>query len=164
MLRIAKLTDYAVALMAHMANLPERRASAQQLGLELGLPVPTVAALLKRLTRAGMVASTRGAVGGYRLARSAAGISMAEIIAVLEGPLALTECALRDGACGLEARCATRGNWRLISRAVQVALESVSLADMANPVANPAANPLANPTTVPLTLLPLRPAAQLARE
>ncbi len=160
MLRIAKLTDYAVGLLAHMARLPERRASAQQLAVELGLPLPTVATLLKRLSRAGMVVSTRGAVGGYRLARAAAGISVAEIVAVIEGPLALTECALRDGICEREPHCATRGNWRLISRAVQVALESVSLADMANPVATPAANPL----TVSLPLHRLQPAAQLERE
>ncbi len=156
MLRIAKLTDYAVGLMVHLARGPERRVSAQQLGLEMGLPVPTVASLLKRLTRAGMVVSSRGAVGGYRLARSAAGISVAEIIAVIEGPLALTECALHAGSCSLEARCATRGNWRLISRAVQVALESVSLAAMAAPVTSPVA--------IPVALHPLRPALPLARE
>ena len=43
-------------------------------------------------------------------------------------------CALGDGACALEAECATRGNWRLISHAVEVALEAVSLAEMAMPV------------------------------
>ncbi|MGQ9685230.1 MAG: hypothetical protein ACUVT2_02825, partial [Thiobacillaceae bacterium] len=50
-----------------------------------------------------------------------------------EGPVALTECALGDGRCSLEHDCATRANWRVISQAVQVALEAVSLADMAAP-------------------------------
>ncbi len=134
MLRIAKLSDYATGLMTQLARAPDRQVSAQQLALELGLPPPTVATLLKRLGRAGLVCSRRGAGGGYGLARLADEISVAEVIAAIEGPVALTDCALGDGHCGLEAECATRANWRLISQAVRVALESVSLADMAVPV------------------------------
>jgi FeS assembly SUF system regulator len=134
MLRISKLTDYATALLTHMAVMPDRQVSAQQLATESRLPLPTVAALLKRLGRAGLVHGSRGAAGGYSLARPPQEISVAEVIGVIEGPVALTECALGDGNCSLESDCATRANWRQISRAVQVALESVSLADMARPV------------------------------
>jgi FeS assembly SUF system regulator len=137
MLRIAKLTDYAAGLMTHLARSPNRLVSAQQLAGELGLPVPTVATLLKKLTRAGLVASARGVSGGYTLARESRTISVAEVIAAIEGPVALTECALHAGVCNLEADCATRDNWRLISRAVQVALEAISLADMATDMAKP---------------------------
>lgn len=133
MLRIAKLTDYATALMTQMAHQPERWVSAQQLALELSLPAPTVARLLKQLNRAGLVVSQRGKGGGYGLARPAREISVAEVIAAIEGPVALTECALGDGRCGLERDCATRANWQLISQAVQVTLGAVSLADMAAP-------------------------------
>jgi FeS assembly SUF system regulator len=136
MLRIAKLTDYATGLMTHLARSPERQISAQQLAQEFGLPAPTVAALLKKLARAGLVTSTRGVGGGYCLARPPAAISVAEVIVAIEGPVALTECALADGQCALKADCATRGNWQLISQAVQVALESVSLVDMTAPVAH----------------------------
>jgi FeS assembly SUF system regulator len=131
MLRIAKLTDYAVMLMAQLAIAPTRQVSAQQLAGEVGLPVPTVATLLKKLTRGGLVSSERGVGGGYRLARAAGRISLAEVIAAIEGPLGLTECALQTGACSLEANCATRDHWRLINRAIEVALAAVSLADLA---------------------------------
>jgi FeS assembly SUF system regulator len=144
MLRIAKLTDYAVGLTTRMAAMPETRISAQQLAGELGLPAPTVAALLKKLSRAGLVVSLRGVDGGYLLARPARSISVADIIAAIEGPVALTECALRAGVCGLEAACATRDNWRLISRAVRVALEAVSLADMAGDMTSHPALPKAS--------------------
>lgn len=154
MLRISKLTDYATGLMTHLARPPRRRVSAQQLARELGLPPPTVAALLKRLTRAGLVASVRGAGGGYSLARAPKAISVAEVIAAIEGPVALTDCALGDGRCALEAACATRGNWRLISRAVRAALEAVSLAEMAKPLATPLAKP-----TVIAAAGPVRPQA-----
>ncbi len=137
MLRIAKLTDYATGLMTQMAHQPERWVSAQQLAVELSLPAPTVARLLKLLGRAGLVVSQRGKGGGYGLARPAREISVAEVIAAIEGPVALTECALGDGRCSLERDCATRANWRVINQAVQVALEAVSLADMAAPRLRP---------------------------
>lgn len=133
MLRIGKLTDYATGLMAQLAHSPERNVSAQQLALELGLPGPTVGVLLKRLGRAGLVRSVRGAAGGYGLALAPQAISVADVIVAIEGPVALTECALGEGNCSLEAGCATRANWRRISQAVQVALEAVSLADLAAP-------------------------------
>jgi FeS assembly SUF system regulator len=134
MLRISKLTDYATGLMTHLAHSPRRLVSAQQMSRELGLPPPTVAALLKKLTQAGLVASTRGVGGGYSLARGPEEISIAQVIGAIEGPVALTECALGEGVCTLEAGCATRANWRLISQAVEVALEAVSLADMTTTV------------------------------
>ncbi len=133
MLRIAKLTDYATGLMTQLAQAPQRRVSAQQLAHELSLPAPTVARLLKLLTRAGLITSQRGKGGGYGLARPAQEISVAQVITAIEGPVALTECALGDGRCSLERDCATRANWRVISHAVQVALEAVSLADMGAP-------------------------------
>lgn len=131
MLRISKLTDYATSLLAQMARRVDLHVSAQQLAMELSLPLPTVARLLKLLARTGLVVSQRGKGGGYALARAPAEISVAEVITAIDGPVALTECALGDGRCDLERECATKANWRLISQAVRVALEAVSLADLA---------------------------------
>ena len=133
MLRIAKLTDYATVLMVRLAREPARCFSAAQLADELGLPLPTVAKLLKRLLAADLLTSVRGAVGGYTLAHAPHAISVADVVNAIEGPLALTECALGKGNCSLEKACATRANWQFISRAVRVALEAVSLADMMLP-------------------------------
>jgi FeS assembly SUF system regulator len=133
MLRIAKLTDYATVLMVRMAREPARNYSAALLADASGLPLPTVSKLLKQLLRAGLLFSSRGAGGGYRLARAPRAVSVADVVAAIEGPVALTECALGPGSCALEQNCATRANWQLISRALRVALEAVSLADMALP-------------------------------
>ena len=59
---------------------------------------------------------------------------MAEVIAALEGPIALTECSSEDSQCGITAHCGVRGNWQLINQAIKRALEDVSLADMAHPM------------------------------
>ena len=133
MLRISKLTDYATVLMVRLAREPARCFSAAQLADELGLPPPTVAKLLKRLLLGGLLTSVRGAVGGYTLAHAPHAISVADVVNAIEGPLALTECSLGKGNCSLENDCATRANWQFISHAVRVALETVSLADMALP-------------------------------
>jgi len=133
MLRIAKLTDYATLLMVRLAREPARYFSAAQLADELGVPQPTVAKLLKRLLRAQLLSSVRGAAGGYSLAHAPRAISVADVVNAIEGPVAMTECARGKGNCSLEQDCATRANWQLISRAVRVALEAVSLADMAMP-------------------------------
>jgi FeS assembly SUF system regulator len=133
MLRIAKLTDYATLLMVRLAREPGRCFSAGQLAGELGVPLPTVAKLLKRLLQAQLLASVRGSGGGYSLAHAPGAISVADVVSAIEGPVALTQCAHGQGDCALEQNCATRANWQVISHAVRVALEAVSLADMAVP-------------------------------
>ncbi|MBS4097611.1 MAG: SUF system Fe-S cluster assembly regulator [Sulfuricella sp.] len=137
MLRILKLTDYAAGLLARLARNAGERMSAQALAGEVGLPLPTVAKLLKTLTRAGLVQSTRGANGGYGLSRPAEKISLAEVIAAIEGPLALTECTAPHGKCSVAEKCLTRPHWQTVSRAVQHSLEAFSIAEMAGP-RNPA--------------------------
>jgi Rrf2 family protein len=87
--------------------------------------------VLKALCRAHVVTSRRGMAGGYELARAPSEISMAEIIEALEGPVAMTECAA--AGCVLESRCVVRGNWGLLSGAIQALLRGVSLQDMMHP-------------------------------
>ena len=89
----------------------------------------------------GLLESFRGASGGYRVTRRAADISVAEVIAAIEGPIAMTECSAEEGLCSQEDSCELRGNWQRISLAVAQALQGVSLAEMGAP-APPARNPL----------------------
>ncbi|HET7797938.1 MAG TPA: Rrf2 family transcriptional regulator, partial [Nevskia sp.] len=85
----------------------------------------------------GLVESTRGAHGGYRLARSADEITVADVVSALEGPIAITACALHGGGCTIEGSCTSRSNWRLIDDAVRDALSAVTLAQMAQPRTRP---------------------------
>lgn len=133
MLKLSKLSDYATVLMTLIARAPERVHTGLELSEHSGVPAPTVAKLLKTLARGGLLQSLRGAHGGYRLARPAERISVADIIAALEGPIGVTECSSHPGGCTLESDCSTRANWRLINIAIREALEAVSLAQMASP-------------------------------
>ncbi|RZA19536.1 MAG: SUF system Fe-S cluster assembly regulator [Lysobacteraceae bacterium] len=138
MLRVTKLTDYATVVLTVLASDAEAVLSATELAERAGLEVPTVAKLLKPLAQAGLVDGFRGANGGYRLARSAAEISLVEIVEAMEGPLGMTECSVHAGQCGIESSCGVRANWRRINDVVADALREVTLAQMLlPPVARP---------------------------
>jgi FeS assembly SUF system regulator len=140
MLRLAKLTDYAIVVLDDMATEPERLHSAKEVADRVVLPYPTVSKLLKQLTQADLVESVRGARGGYRLARSPADISLADVIALKEGPIGLTECSGSYSGCERSSTCNVSANWVRISSAIRAALGDVMLADLRHPGARPTLN------------------------
>src|SRR3569623_983204 len=93
MLRVGKLTDYGTVVMTYLARDARGLHSANEIAAELGLALPTVSKLLKALVQNGLLASHRGVKGGYSLAMAPEDISVARIIAAIEGPIALTECS-----------------------------------------------------------------------
>jgi FeS assembly SUF system regulator len=105
MLKIAKLTDYGTLVMTTLARAPSSMLNAQELAARSHVAAPTVAKLLKLLVKGGLVESTRGVHGGYRLARSADEITVADVVSALEGPIAITACALHGGGCTIEGSC-----------------------------------------------------------
>ncbi|HEX4952747.1 MAG TPA: SUF system Fe-S cluster assembly regulator [Thermoanaerobaculia bacterium] len=131
MIRITRLTDYGIVLLSHLAVEPTRLYTAPELATEARLPAPMVSKILKKLARSGLLASHRGAHGGYNLGRPAAEITVAEIITALEGPIAVTECI--EDACGNQAFCPVEGNWQRINRAILEALAGITLAEMSRP-------------------------------
>ena len=140
MIRVTKLADYGILLMTWFAwrqagpTAEVVRRSAADLARQTGLPAPTVSKLLRLLGRAELLDAQRGPHGGYRLAREPGEISMADIIAAIEGPIALMAC-LSDTSpdCEVESLCPTRTNWDRINQAIRAALASISLEEMARP-------------------------------
>ena len=140
MLRISKLTDYAILMMVELTRDGEML-SAHAVAERIHVEVPTASKVLKLLAGGGLLESYRGANGGYRVSRAAGEISVAEVIAAIEGPIAMTECSVEEGLCSQEDNCELRGNWQRISLAVANALEEVSMAEMSTPLKR-AADPL----------------------
>jgi FeS assembly SUF system regulator len=130
MLRISKLTDYATVILAALSDRPGELLSAPELAERTGIGLPTVSKLLKELQRAALVRSTRGARGGYQLARSPHEISAAEIIDAVEGPVALTECASDHGHCDIEASCNVGHSWQRVSLAIRRSLQELRLTSL----------------------------------
>ena len=136
MFRLNRLTDYAVVVLAQMAQRPERLVNAAQMSQDTGLPQPTAAKVLNLLAKGGLIASQRGAAGGYSLAKPADQIDVAAIIQTMDGPIALTACVeAATDTCSVESLCPMRGNWERVNTAIRTALAGVTLADMALPFA-----------------------------
>ena len=133
MLRLSKLTDYATVILSFMAKNEADVHAAMEIASVTGIAIPTVSKILKLLVNAKVLISTRGAKGGYALARAAEKITVANVIGALEGPIALTECSISLQGCEQASGCDIRGNWSLINQAIHNALESVTIADMIKP-------------------------------
>ncbi len=135
MIILSKLADYGVIVATHLAAESGRQLTAAAVADEVRLPRATVAKILKSLAHAGLVTATRGAAGGYRLARPARLISVAEVVAAIDGEIGLTQCSVHVAECTRTDYCPTRPHWRAINRAVEQALTAVSLEAMLTPAA-----------------------------
>lgn len=135
MIILSKLADYGVIVASELAAEPERQVTAAQLASSTRLPQATVAKVLKALAHAGIVAGARGAAGGYRLAKSAEAVSVASVVAAIDGAIGITQCTshsaiAKTGTCERTHFCPTRPHWQRINMAVGTALSAVTLADM----------------------------------
>lgn len=131
MLKLSRLTDYAVAALVRL-SAAEGMETSPGIACAIGVPEPTVAKVLKILAGQGLVVSTRGARGGYRLGRTLADITVAEIIVAIDGPIALTSCVDgASGACESQMLCPVAGRWDPVNAAIRGALQNITLADMA---------------------------------
>ncbi len=131
MFKIKRETDYGMVLAAYLARHGGQ--SAATLAQECHLPLPLVSKVLKVMARAGLLVSQRGSNGGYQLARPAAAISAADLIAAFEGPLALTACTVALDQCAVSDHCELSGHWQQINQAVGQALAGISLAALSQP-------------------------------
>jgi FeS assembly SUF system regulator len=150
-MRLSSLADYAVVMMAAAARHcgGACRLNATSLSQETGLPLPTVQKLVSRLSTAGLLESARGTGGGFRLARPAASISLADIVEAIEGPIALTACVdTGRHDCAIEGACRVMPHWNAVNGAVRGALSGISLVQLA------AAAPVAGPAPAPTPSLP----------
>jgi FeS assembly SUF system regulator len=142
MLRLSKLADYAVVVLIRLAEGERCCPDASRFGMDpvqtspgialaTGVPEPTVAKVLKALAGAGLVASQRGARGGYRLCKPLHAIAISDVITAIDGPIALTACVDgHHGTCDVLSMCAVRGRWDLVNATIRQALSHITLADM----------------------------------
>ncbi len=132
MIKVSRVTDYGIVLLAHLAGCEDGSThNAREVAERTRLPAPIVSKILKSLARNGLLLSHRGSKGGYTLARAPEEISVPEIIAALEGPIALTECTVHPGSCSQESNCDVREPWQWINQVVRNALADITLADLA---------------------------------
>ena len=133
MLRLSKKSDYALIAMKHLAMRPDGGASssAREISESYDIPLELLAKVLQRLVRARLLVSVQGTRGGYRLARQASAISVADVIQAVDGPVTVTACSEDDHNCDQYTKCSIRDPlWRIKHRILD-ALNTVSVAEIA---------------------------------
>jgi Rrf2 family transcriptional regulator, cysteine metabolism repressor len=127
--------EYGVRLMVQLGrHYGEGPASLAEIATEEELPRAYLEQLVMSLRDAGLVTSTRGAHGGYELARGPQEIRMSEVLRALEGPLAPMICASDDPehaiVCDRSSRCTVNVLWVRVRDAITTTLDSMTLADL----------------------------------
>lgn len=131
--------EYGVRLMVELG----RRSGDEPVSLKAiaeaeALPLSYLEHVVAKLRKAGLVSSSRGAHGGYRLARPAEEIAMDDVVLALEGAIAPMECFVTDPAgrvaCshegGAASGCATKLLWTRVQGGIVRALHTTTLADL----------------------------------
>ena len=130
MLKINKMTDYGTVILAELSSHHNDVASAAELASITGINLPSVSKILKVLSKARLVESSRGANGGYKLLIKASEITAAAIIDAFEGPLSITDCSSTIVNCKHESNCCVGPSWQNINKAIRNMLEDITLLDL----------------------------------
>ena len=132
MIKLSKMTDYAVVCLGMLARKPGSSMSATELSKETGLALYTVQKLLKLLvSKSDFIRANRGALGGYKLNRNSSKISVVEIIEALDGPITLTSCVDNsESFCETSDICFLGGKWNKINEIIRQSLNDISLEDL----------------------------------
>ena len=130
MIRVSKITDYAMVILTFIGHKPGNLLQASEISLATGITKPTTAKILKKLVINGFLSSKRGVRGGYQLMREPEQISILEIIQTFEGPFAIMECNLGNDNCVLAHNCSMHAPWVEINRLLIKTLESYSLSNL----------------------------------
>jgi Rrf2 family protein len=133
MLRLSKKADYALMAMKHLAQKSgAASASAREIAEQYDIPIELMAKVLQRLVRTGLLVSTQGTRGGYTLSRASASISVADVIAAIDGPFTVTACSTENNGCEQYGKCNIRDPLWQIRERIVAALGTVTIAEMAN--------------------------------
>jgi Rrf2 family protein len=132
--RITTLAEYGVICALHLARrYDEGPITGREIAAGERLPVDYVEQILLRLRRASIVNSTRGARGGYSLARAPEEISVRDVIAASELTTFDLHCnshPVEEERCSAAHNCSIRPVWMLLQQKIDDVLESVRLADL----------------------------------
>lgn len=138
-LQLTRGSEYGIRAMMYLAGRePGTVCSLHDVGQDEDIPESFLAKVFQRLTRAGLVASRRGARGGFTLLRPPGEITVAAIIQAVDGPVSLNPCVLWPETCGLVNQCTMHPYWVRAQEVMMGVLEQATLADLVPPAARSA--------------------------
>jgi len=127
MILLPQTTEYALRAALHLAGQYPRSVPGATLATAVGAPANYLSKTLNRLVRAGVLASTRGPAGGFRLVDAPADVTLEQIVRVFSTP-GPRRCLLGSGPCGSNPDCAVHAQWAPIGASMDAFLRSTTLA------------------------------------
>lgn len=129
---LSQTSEHAIRALLFLARRPAgETVPAARIARALGAPANYLAKTLNALARTGVVESTRGAAGGFRLGRAAYAITLAEIDDVFAEPRPSATCLLGDRPCDGGNPCAAHARWAALREQARAPLRATTLADLA---------------------------------
>jgi Rrf2 family protein len=131
MFKINRKTEYALRGLRYLANnRTDETVMIRQIAQAVDTSPAFLAKIFQFLNAAGLVTSSRGVVGGFRLSRSPEKISLREILEATEGPVSVNVCVADEDACHLTETCATHKVWDMLRQSINQILEQITLKDL----------------------------------
>lgn len=132
-MKISTKGRYGLRLMVDLAiNATESQVSVKEIAARQNISDKYLEQIMTTLNRAGLVKSTRGALGGYSLAAPPNEITVGAVLRALEGTLSVVSCVDNPSVCTNLENCKTAAVWERISQAVNDVVDSITLADLAD--------------------------------
>ena len=129
-MRVSAKVDYALRALAELAVSPPGPVKAERLATAQGIPLKFLENILLELRRAEIVASQRGAEGGYQLAKPAGEVSLADVIRAVEGPIATVRGSRPEDVAYTGSAAGLQEIWIELRASMRGVLEETSLADL----------------------------------
>ena len=131
MLKLSKLTDYAIIVLGCLGEQQGKPVSASFVSGEINIPEPTVQKVLKLMAKAKIITAIRGASGGYIVPLALNCISIADVVEAIEGPLELNPCHNDDeNDCALSKLFAPKNKWNTVNIAIKTTLDKIRVSDL----------------------------------
>jgi Rrf2 family protein len=131
-MQLTRAADYGIRAIVYLASLPEgARAQLPSISAATDAPPPFLSKVLQALTRARMVASSRGASGGFQALASGRRASLRQLIEAIDGPISLNACVLAGDNCRRKAHCPAHPVWLRAQHAMMAILSATTVAELA---------------------------------
>ena len=135
-MQLTRAADYGVRVMIHLTALKSNgRVSLPDLARATGAPQSFLSKVLQSLTRAGLISSRRGQLGGFHVSPRGAAASMREVIEAIDGAICLNLCLIAGRSCSRKARCPAHPVWIEAQQAMMEVLSRATIASLAVPAA-----------------------------
>jgi Rrf2 family protein len=138
----SRSAQHAIRAMTYLSTLPPQTyCPVREVAKASRVPLPFLAKIIQALCRRGLVSTQKGPGGGVALARSPSRITLAEVVAAIDGREIMKECVLGLPRCGDASPCAMHSVWKEVKEVLRQRLQDATLAELSEPEGAPRERP-----------------------